>query len=168
MTGRFKMIKNRIVQIAVLMLAASTSMALSTAPSLAGDQPPATATALSATDITALYEDKTWMWPTGGGYAGPGRKFSAWVEEGGVRTYASGRWLATNSGKLCFEATWGQGKKAKLVTNCFQHVRDDEGNIYQRNLDAGPWYVFKHKEPDAGDEFNKLVAGNKVPQPEAK
>jgi hypothetical protein len=152
---------------ALLVLAASSSVALSAKASRADDQPPATAAALSATELTALYEDKTWLWPTGGGYVGPERKFSAWVEEGGVRTYASGRWLATNSGKLCFEATWGTGKKAKLVTNCFQHVRDADGNIYQRNVESGPWYVFKHKQLAEGDEFNKLVAGNKVPVPEA-
>lgn len=157
----------RAVLATLLLLSGLPAIALSATTAQADDQPPASAKALSATDLTALYEDKTWLWPTGGGYLGPQRQFSAWVEEGGVRTYATGRWLATNSGKLCFEATWGTGKKAKLVTNCFQHVRDADGNIFQRNVESGPWYVFQHKPLADGDEANKLVPGNKVPVPEA-
>lgn len=140
-----------------LFLATSGAVAQSAAPQPA--QPPAGAEPLSAWELLVLYGDKTWMWPTGGAYLARDRTFEGWVEEGGVRTYGSGRWLVTDSGQMCFQATWGEADDVEQ--SCFRHVALN-GDVYQLPTD-GDWYVFKHDVAEETDEYQKLVDGNQVP-----
>jgi len=148
-----------------LSLSAAALLALSGTFGSAAAQtaPPASATPVTAYELLVLFGGKTWLWPTGGGYMARDRTFTAWVEEGGARTFGDGRWLVTDAGRLCLEARWGEGKQATSSTTCFQHMQTVDGTIYQRSTDGGDWYVFKHAVENPTDEFNKLTAGNLVP-----
>jgi len=129
-------------------------------PSLAGS--PA-AKPLSAARLADLFGGKTWQWSDGGGYFGMDRVFIGTTRSGGTVSHAAGRWRVTNKGLLCLRAAWRAGAAAPVSsTTCFEHV-ERGGDIYQRKVGGGDWYVFKHAPTKTDDEFNKLVPGNRLP-----
>jgi hypothetical protein len=150
---------SRLVPIAVLV-----SAMLGSAAAAQSERPPET-TPLTAYELLLLYGGKTWMWSTGGGYMDKDRGFVGWVEDGGVRTDATGRWRITDNGRLCIEARWSTGSDATDGNTCFLHARSADGTIHQRSTRNGEWYVFKHATTQETDEYLKLVLGNQVPAP---
>lgn len=131
----------------------------------AGDEtrPPPGARTLSAFELLKLYGGRSWKWDAGAGFFdnGPNRQFAAYSVENNAITTANGRWLLTDDGKLCFSAKWENASGSYPAVTCFQHAESD-GQIFQRKLPDGRWYVFRHATPASGDEVNKLVPGNIV------
>jgi hypothetical protein len=113
-------------------------------------------------EIVKLYRGKTWVWPNGGGYFEPGARFFAWSSgTDNTSSYAMGRWMVTEDGRVCMKATWFSGGKGTPATTCFAH--SVAGNvIYQRKMPAGNWYVFRADPPAATDEFANLKDGDLV------
>lgn len=138
-------------------LAAGVSLMFAGFAVAAQEVPNPKAKPLSAPELLQLFGDKTWKWGEGGGYFDLDRRvFRARTFGDSGESTAKGKWRITDTGKLCFRATWNSpGGKASADT-CFQHVLLD-GDIYQRKLPDGGWYVFKHAKADPADEFNKLV-----------
>lgn len=119
--------------------------------------PVAGATPLNAYEIYRLYADKTWTWSTGGGrFVGEGRRLVAWTSADGIESFAEGRWTADNDGQLCMRAVWTNRQGSAKADTCFDHWKVGE-LVYQRRQPDGDWYVFKHAEPQADDEYAKLV-----------
>ncbi len=126
----------------------------------AAERPPATATAMTAYELLLLYSGKTWLWRSGAGYMEPeGRVFRAWSSADDKDTFGEGKWELTDTGKLCFRAKWYAANGVADKLTCFSHLQDN-GTIYQRRSPRGKWYVFKHADVLAGDEFNKVVPGD--------
>lgn len=120
-------------------------------------QPPADARAMTATELHALYAGKSWRWPDGAGLMeAENRRFSAIAGSGEKSSWAVGRWTVTDAGRLCFVADWHSRSGVFPARTCFRHVIDN-GTIYQRKEPAGGWYIFKHAQARADDEFTKLV-----------
>lgn len=120
-------------------------------------KPPAQARAMTAAELTALYGDKTWRWQTGAGrMETKNRRFSAIAGSGAQSSWAIGRWTVSNTGRFCFVADWHSSSGVRAQRTCFLH-RIDNGTIYQRKVPSGDWYIFKHAQPQAGDEFKNLV-----------
>lgn len=136
--------------------------ALLATPARAADNPPTGAVPLTAPELYMLYAGKTWVWPNGGGgYTASDRSFVGAAIDGQTQSYADGRWLVTNSGQLCWRATWHGSAGAAPARTCFDHMQK-AGVIYQRSLPKGNWYIFAHNPRQAGDEINQLKAGNVV------
>lgn len=145
----------------VLIAVVAAVLSLSVNP-LQAQEPPSGAKPLSAWELVLLFGNKTWLWPNvGGGYFARDRSFTGRTEAGGVVSRADGRWLVTDSGKLCIKAIWKTGDQAEPSLTCFEHMKDG-GDIYQRNLVGGDWYVFKHSTVEDEDEYNRLVRGNQI------
>lgn len=122
-----------------------------------GTEPPAEARPMSGYELYMLFRDKTWQWPDGAGLMETeGRRFTAIARSGEQSSWAEGRWIVTDGGRLCFDADWHNHSGTYPDRTCFIHLLQDD-TIYQRREPAGDWYVFKHAEPEPGDEFNKLV-----------
>jgi hypothetical protein len=118
-------------------------------------------TAMSASEVYWLYKDRTWLWDEGAGYFAGNRRFTAWSGDGRSASYADGRWLVTEKGRMCFSATWRfQGGEKPNVT-CFAH-RKAGRVIYQRKEPSGSWYVFRNSPRKRTDESAKLVRGDRV------
>jgi hypothetical protein len=112
---------------------------------------------MTAVELHRLYRDRTWQWTDGAGLCqDQGRIFKAWSGSGADASWAEGRWIVTNSGRLCLKAKWHGKAGAASSSTCFSH-RTDGRTIYQKKEPSGDWYVFKHAEPQPGDEFTKLV-----------
>ncbi len=133
------------------MLAASVAIAA---------EPPGSAVPLTAAELLQVYGGKTWQWGEGGGYFDlQGRKFTARTVGDAGEVTAAGTWKITDRGKLCFSAKWGATSGKAPVETCFEHMTDG-GNIYQRRLPSGNWYIFKHAKTEPSDEFGKIVRGD--------
>ena len=122
----------------------------------------ARARALSAKELSSIYDNRSWRWNDGAAHFKAGnRAFIAWVHKGSKATYADGSWSVDDRGHLCFRATWhGVGGQATTST-CFEHRTDDK-NIYQRKLPNGKWYVFSHIPQQPDDEIHKIEPGDRV------
>lgn len=100
--------------------------------------------------IAQLFHGKTWIWDDGHAYFGSGGEFQAVL---GERESGSGRWYATSGGKLCFEGDWRQGKNTFPADQCWRHVTDTDGRLWQtRDELSSDWSVF--------DPETELVPGN--------
>jgi hypothetical protein len=129
-------------------------LCLGAIPALA-DDPPETATPLTAPELLVIYGGKTWKWGEGGAYFdAESRQFSALTVGKDGKSITTGRWKITDNGKLCIIAKWG--KSVESTETCFEHLTSD-GAIYQRKLPGGGWYIFKHAKTDPEDEYAKLV-----------
>ncbi len=117
---------------------------------------------LSPGEVRKTYSDHTWIWGTGGAYFEPDGKFIAVAGEGESVNIATGRWLVTTGGRLCFDAYWSALKytAAKALT-CFNHA-EFKGQIYQAKGMSGKWYTIKSATPKAYDMLNQVVAGDQV------
>jgi hypothetical protein len=117
---------------------------------------------LTAEEVVAIYRNKTWNWPTGGGrFIGEGRRFIAVTGENGKQSLGEGTWTVDDKGRMCMRATWKTGAVSAKANTCFAHGRI--GNVlYQKRQPNGDWYVFRHSPPRATDEFSKLVNADGV------
>ncbi len=123
---------------------------------------PADVRAMAATELHALYADKSWRWCDGAGYMqDEGRVFKGWSGSGDKATWALGRWTVTDSGRMCLKAEWHAPSGTYKSDTCFRHMTDGQ-TIYQQKEPDGTWYVFRHAEPLDSDEFAKLVAEDLV------
>jgi len=111
--------------------------------------------------VVQLYAGRTWLWKSGGGYFAPNQRFIAWSGKAKAKSYVDGKWYATARGKVCFEGVWHSARSDGPNLTCFDH-RIAGLAVYQRKLPNGGWYLFKHARRVKGDEYNKLVAGDRV------
>lgn len=132
-------------------------------PALADKKVPrVAATPVSASELKAIYGDKTWLWKTGAGrFDTNSNRFSAYTQEGGKQSVGSGTWDVDDNGKLCIRATWYADSGNGGAATCFGHVKIG-ATIYQRRYPDGHWYIFRHASQRAGDEARKLVSKNTV------
>jgi hypothetical protein len=88
--------------------------------------------------VVDTYSGKTWIWSKGGSYFSPDAKFQA-IWDGSV---AVGRWYATSTGKLCYEAEWrtNPGDVSDPKTECRRHVTDSKVQIWKHDPEANSWY----------------------------
>jgi hypothetical protein len=128
-------------------------------PSALGEAAPTAERPLSRKEVAALYEGKSWLWSDGIGYFGPKGKFIASAGSGNNRVTVSGEWVASDGGKLCFAGTWKAKSGRRFERICLLHKTKD-GQVYQRRLPEGEWYVFRHDPEKAGDQ--KLVTGDRT------
>jgi len=123
---------------------------------------PEQARVMTGVELYMLYRDKSWKWADGAGrMQDEGRVFKAVAGTGANTTWAEGRWVVTDTGKLCFKAAWHTRTGTFPDKTCFSHKIDGE-TIYQKKEPSGDWYVFKNSKPTDGDEFNKLVRDDLV------
>jgi hypothetical protein len=119
--------------------------------------PPAQARAMTGLELYLVYRDKSWRWPDGAGrMETDGRHFTAIAGSGSGASWAEGRWIVTDRGRLCLDAQWHTPVGNFPDRTCFEH-RLDGNTIYQRRAPAGTWNIFKHSPAEADDEFTKLV-----------
>lgn len=117
---------------------------------------PREARLLTDEELFLLYVGKTWKWGAGGGYFGPNGLFRARTFDGGTITDGGGTWGVNNKGRMCFRADWIDPTGHANANTCFDHA-ELGGDLYQRRLPSGDWYVFRHGEGEAGDEYYSLV-----------
>ena len=158
---------NAFVRMTVLSLCVAASTAGFIPPPLSASEDPVSASAargraLTTDELYQIYRNRSWMWADGAAhFTVSKRKFTAYTKNGAEGSYADGIWFLTDAGKVCFRAAWnGVGGSSKALT-CFAH-RTNEGNIYQRRLPDGDWYVFSHRVPETWDEIRKLKRGDNV------
>jgi Protein of unknown function (DUF995) len=117
---------------------------------------------MSASELRGMYAGKTWIWSNGGGYMGPGGRFSAAIgKDRATASYARGTWQTNNQGVMCFAGAWRARAGKSQSRSCFAH-RVAGSAIYQRKLPSGEWYMFKQSPAQSSDEFSKLVRGDRV------
>lgn len=117
---------------------------------------------LTVTELLQVYEGRTWRWTDGAGYFDPAKRiFASWVRSGPAASYAEGAWFLTETGRMCFRATWTSIEGSGDALTCFEHRTDGE-RLLQQRLPDGDWYVFAHRPPQAGDEILKLWRGDYV------
>lgn len=127
-----------------------------------GSVPPPEARAMTAAELFMLYRNKSWQWSDGAGrMQSDGRRFTAWAGSGQTSTWAEGRWIVTNGGRLCFKAQWNSSSGVYPDKTCFIHKQHHD-TIYQKREPSQVWYVFKHAASTEGDEFSKLVSQDLV------
>lgn len=110
--------------------------------------------------IVALYLGQTWTWSKGGSYWGQGGKFAAiWEDE----PVADGKWYVTTRGTLCYEAVWLTPESPtndEITKLCWQHVADEDGQIWQKHHEKNDWYIM--------DVAEDLTRGNTIQKELAK
>ena len=117
---------------------------------------------LSPAELRQMYSGRTWMWSEGGGYFHPNGTFHGAVGNGATTAFvARGTWSAGAQGELCFSALWNGQVGRNDERTCFYH-RAEGGKILQRKGQSGEWYTFRSAPGRAGDEYNKLVQGDRV------
>lgn len=109
---------------------------------------------MSGEEVWRLYAGKTWVWSKGGSYWGGDSSFEA-VWDGAVGV---GKWYATSTGKLCYEASWKReaADDPANVTRCWEHVKDTKGRIWKKDPQTSDWYRA------AKELEERLVKGNKI------
>jgi UDPglucose 6-dehydrogenase len=120
---------------------------------------PATERSLTKKEIVELYEGKSWFWEKGIAFFAAKGEFNAFSDEGKARSTVAGDWEALDDGRLCFSGVWRAKSWRRFVRTCFAHKIKD-GQIYQRRIPKGEWYIFRHEPPQEGDQ--KLVAGDQT------
>ena len=141
--------------------AAATGSSVSTAP-VAEAGVPAGTVPMVASELFALYRDKSWQWADGAGRMdGTDRQFTAWVDGDKGKSWAEGRWLVTDAGRMCLKANWHSDQGVFPGRTCFSH-RIGDGTIYQKREPDGQWDVFRHANSREDDEAKKLVSADLV------
>ncbi len=119
-------------------------------------------TALTPKEISAIYENQSWLWDDGAGrFVLAKRAFSGYSGKTELGSYGDGRWFMPGRGRLCFRATWGTVNGDVRKLDCFEHRRNG-GVIYQRNIAKGDWYIFKDNPLGMYDEIRKLTPRDAV------
>lgn len=117
---------------------------------------------LTTEELYDLYANRSWIWKDGAGYfQARQRIFLSAVDNGKEKSFAEGTWFLSPWGRLCFRADWRARSGSSEALTCFEH-RLSNGDIYQRRLPHGDWYVFRHAVPAADDEAGKLKYGDYV------
>ncbi|MBX9452258.1 MAG: DUF995 domain-containing protein [Mesorhizobium sp.] len=117
---------------------------------------------MTGVELYVLYRGKSWQWPDGAGrLQDKDRVFTAWSGSGENMAWAEGRWIVTDEGLLCLQARWHSKAGTVDDRTCFSHVTD-ERTIFQKRETSDEWYIFKHPEPQEGDEFKNLVRDDLV------
>jgi hypothetical protein len=116
---------------------------------------------LPASQVNEIYSGKTWLWPEGAAYFAPGGRFIAWSGKGQKESFATGTWHTAGNGRLCFRAFWVSRAGGGPAETCFAHASKAEF-VFQSKQPGGEWYVFKHPAPQSGDEFRKIVGGDRA------
>ncbi|TIV98729.1 MAG: DUF995 domain-containing protein [Mesorhizobium sp.] len=138
--------------------AAGTAAAKSSAPPVEAAAKPEIAP--TAFELQLLYADRTWNWKNGAAYFGLDRRLQAWTAGENKPAVAEGRWLLTDTGKMCMELAWrSKTYTTKPQRTCYSH-RIESGKIEQRKDPDGQWYDFKHAKDDPADEHQKFQTGN--------
>lgn len=146
----------------VLAAAVLAGPAMAAATPVAETELPAGTTPLSAAELYTLYHDKSWQWADGAGRMDSvDRRFTGWVDGDKGKSWAEGRWLITDSGRMCLKANWHSDQGVVPAQTCFAH-RAGDGTIYQKKEPDGGWYVFRHVEGRDDDEARKLVSADLV------
>lgn len=118
------------------------------------------ATAPTAFQLQVLYADRTWNWSDGAAYFGKDRSLRAWSQGKDSASVGEGKWLVTNTGKMCMDLAWrGKTYRSKPQRTCYSH-RIQGGKIEQRKDPDGKWYSFKHTPEAASDEYKKFDQGD--------
>lgn len=104
---------------------------------------------------------KTWDWTEGASYWGNGGAFMAVWKDSATD---DGKWYVTTRGTMCYEAFWssraqdGALKVNEDVTKlCWQHVRDKDGQIWQRAHDKNEWYRLNTDKLATGNDVAKRI-----------
>ncbi len=126
---------------------------------LSGKKLPRGAIPLKGQELFELYVGKTWRWGEGGGYFGSNGVFRARTHGDNGTTEAGGTWAVNDKGRMCFRAVWTDVSGSSKANTCFDHVQLG-GDLYQRRIPNGDWYIFRHAVPTERDEYNKLVGEN--------
>jgi hypothetical protein len=116
---------------------------------------------LTKAALRRMFRDRTWLWANGAAYFAPDGRFAAWAGRKAKASYAYGSWRIRPNGRLCFRANWVSRSGSGRAESCFGHG-STSGDILQRKLPNGKWYVFKHRRTRANDEVRKLVIGDRV------
>jgi hypothetical protein len=120
---------------------------------------PASERGLSKKEIIEIYEGKSWFWEKGVAFFAAKGQFNALSGVGKERSTVSGDWEAFDDGRMCFSGVWTGKSWRRFARTCFAHkIRD--GQIYQRRLPKGEWYIFRHEPAEEGDQ--KLVPGDQT------
>jgi UDPglucose 6-dehydrogenase len=114
---------------------------------------------LTKKEIVDLYEGKSWFWEKGIAFFAAKGQFNAFSDEGGDRSTVAGDWEALDDGRMCFSGVWTAKSWRRFARTCFTHKIKD-GQIYQRRMPKGEWYIFRHEPSQEGDQ--KLVPGDQT------
>jgi hypothetical protein len=119
---------------------------------------PPNAKPVGAVELFMLYKDRTWQWEDGAGrFYTEGRRFLAWSEDENGKSYADGRYVLTNSGRVCMDAAWRGASYSPIADRtCFIHFKAGD-TIYQRKEGTDYWYTFKHAGHSDVGEYAKFV-----------
>ena len=131
-----------------------TATAILPTSALAGPKPSGAKSAKGA-EIKAAFAGKSWRWSKGGAHFASNGKFHA-IFDGSV---GLGSWSVSGSGTLCHNATWywdDDGLVTKKVKDCYKHVVDPDGDLWQHSKDDG-WYKFPARRISSGDKYGSKV-----------
>lgn len=146
-----------------VLLAVSLAMDISADPTAFASDLPENTRYLSEQELFKMYVNRSWIWSDGAGYyRNKQRKFTAYSNENGAASIATGMWFLPWKGKVCFRARWQGPDYNVKKTSCFGHRMSGDGTIWQRREPDGKWYVFRNNPRMSGDEFNKLIFGDHV------
>ncbi|WP_298969801.1 DUF995 domain-containing protein [uncultured Roseobacter sp.] len=140
-------------------LGAVMTVALMTAGTAAlADKKPRGSKPADPQRVIEAYLGNTWNWSRGGSYWGGSGVFQAvWTsEKDDSKSYADGKWYVTSKGTLCYEAVWewkDKDEPDEVKKNCWRHVVDKEGRLWQRHHEKEEWYK---PNPD------KITSGNGI------
>ena len=129
---------------------------------VAGPKPENTRPAQKAV-IEKLFKGNSWRWSHGGSYHAPdGTMIGKWIANSNRKGHyldviGHGRWSVSANGTLCHDAEWRWRRNGELrkrfVNDCWQHVRDDKGNLWQHDQRHG-WYRFPKHQLRSGDRLS--------------
>ena len=121
---------------------------------------PNDARVMTAVEIHKLYRNKSWQWKNGAGrFQDTDRLFFAWSDNSKARSWAEGKWLITNTGRMCLNTTWHTNDGAYPDKVCFMHKIHSD-TVYQKREPDGAWHVLRYGQPqkDKENEDSELVA----------
>ncbi len=133
---------------------------------LASAPKPNPASAADPQVILKHYRGKTWTWSEGASFWGRGGAFQAHFKQ----SVGEGKWYVTTKATLCYEADWKWREESgeigsRPIKNCWQHVVDGEGTIWQRSHDKENWYRLNPDEVARGNtqkrEYRRIGASIK-------
>lgn len=123
---------------------------------------PKKAQTMLAFEVRRIYDKHTWKWGYAGAYFGPNGNFYAVSGKGKTLSIASGKWLVTRGGRLCFNADWSSASYTfKNAMTCFNHAKY-RGNFYQAKGLSGKWYQIKSAKQSPQDMIELIVPGDQV------
>lgn len=140
-------------------LALSAAVAATSTQALADPKPSGSKPA-DASVIKQAHSGKSWKWSEGGAFFAKNGEFQA-MFKGAI---GLGTWSVNRSGTLCYNATWywdDGGVKSEKIKNCWRHVVDREGNIWQRNHEKEDWYKWNGSKLSNGNKYKSKIARSK-------